>query len=192
MTAGPLPSSGLPAPRPPRDAALTWPLSGARPQGLELGEPSQATEEQGFWGLWRIVRGRKWTIALVFTATMLATGIWAFTTRPVYTATVTLRIEKEEPRVVKFESVVTSADAFPDFYQTQQRLLQSRSLANRVIQLLALQRHPDFQDTDAESPTVARVRAWARERLAHWLRRSAAPSPDTLGDLTMESPFTRV
>src|SRR5262249_13667623 len=102
------------------------------------------------------------------------------------------RIEKEEPHVVKFENVVNSADAFPDFYQTQQRLLQSRSLANRVIELLALDRHPDFQESDEESVGVARLRAWARERLAPWLPAPTVSSPESLGDLAMESPLTKV
>jgi capsular exopolysaccharide synthesis family protein len=135
---------------------------------------------------------------LVFAATMLATAVWAFTTQPVYTATVTLRIEKEEPRVLKFEDVVKSADAFPDFYMTQQRLLQSRSLANRVIDVLALDQHPDFQEPDEEASLGARVRAWSRERLASvpflapWLPPIAPPSAEAVGDLAIESPLTKV
>jgi capsular exopolysaccharide synthesis family protein len=142
-----------------------------------------------------VVRGRKGTIVLVFAVTMLATSIWAFTIRPVYTATATLRIEKEEPQphvVVKFDDVVKSADAFPDLYQTQQRLLQSRSLANRVIELLALDKHPDFQEPDGNASVVGRVRAWGRERLAPWLPPVVRTSPEALGDLIMESPTTKV
>ena len=192
MTAGPLPSAGLPAPRHPRETALAWPPSGARGGGLDVWEPAPAPEDHAFRGLWRVVRGRKGTIVLVFAATMLVTGIWAFTTRPVYTATVTLRIEKEEPHVVNFEDVVKSADAFPDFYQTQQRLLQSRSLANRVIELLSLEKHPDFRESEADVSVLARLRAWARERLAPWLPPPTIASPESLGDLAMESPLTRV
>src|SRR5205809_2369471 len=37
------------------------------------------------------------------------------------------------PHVVKFDEVVKDADSQQDYYQTQYKLLQSRTLANRVI-----------------------------------------------------------
>ena len=95
-------------------------------------------KETHFWDYWQVVSRRRWTILCVFLGTLLAATIYTFTVRPVYTGTVSMRIEKEPPRVVKFEEVVKEADSQQDYYQTQYKILQSRSLANRVIGLLQL------------------------------------------------------
>jgi len=129
---------------------------------------------------------------MMFAATVLAAGIWTATTRPVYTATATLRIEKEEPRVLSFDEVVKATDPLPDSLQTQQKLLQSRTLANRVIRLLSLGTHPEFQDQPDSERWIDQARAWARERLAAWLPQPPAPNPGSTGDLKVESPLTRV
>jgi succinoglycan biosynthesis transport protein ExoP len=110
----------------------------------------------------------------------------------VYVATATLRIDKDEPRVLTFDEVVKQTDPLPDSLQTHQRLLQGRTLANRVIQLLSLGTHPDFQD-EVEAPSwIDRARAWARKRLALWLPHSPVSDPALTRDLTFESPLTRV
>jgi uncharacterized protein involved in exopolysaccharide biosynthesis len=88
---------------------------------------------------------------------VIVTTIWTYTTRPVFTATATLRIEKDEPRVLKFEEVV-KADAQQDYYQTQFKILQSRTLANRVIGLLALDQHAEFQRPEQDDGWVATLR----------------------------------
>src|SRR5207245_11462674 len=131
-------------------------------------------EEEGthFWDYWYVLSRRRWTVISFFIVTVIAVTIWTFTTRPVYTGTATLRIEKEEPHVVKFDEVVKDADSQQDYYQTQYKLLQSRTLANRVIGLLQLDRHPDFQQPE-------RGRGWltqAETRFRQWLVRSP-PGP---------------
>lgn len=189
MSAGPQ-SSSLPAPRPRDKGGLAWPAAGGASSGLEAWEPAAGVHEPSGRTFARIVRGRKGTIAVVFLATVVAVGYWVLTSRPLYTANVTLRIEKEEPRVLKFEDVVKSADPMPDYYQTQQRLLQSRTLVNRVIELLALDRHPDFQEPSGWA-SIDQVRAWARERLAPWVAVPPPSTPEAAGDLALESPLTR-
>src|SRR5262245_61962598 len=65
--------------------------------------PSDAAH---FWDYWRSLRRRRWTVMTVFLATVMVATVWTFTTRPTYVATVTLKIDREEPRVLKFEEVV--------------------------------------------------------------------------------------
>jgi len=68
-------------------------------------------------------------------------------TRPVFSATALLRVDREEPRVLKFDQVVREDGELPQTQlQTFQRLLQSRTLAKRVIDLLRLEDHPEFHD----------------------------------------------
>jgi capsular exopolysaccharide synthesis family protein len=104
-------------------------------------------------------------------------------------ATATLRIDKEEPRVLTFDEVVKQTDPLPDSLQTHQKLLQGRTLANRVITLLSLSTHPDFQE-EAQS-WISWLRAWVREGLAALRPSPLAHSPDVPGDLATESPLTR-
>ena len=95
----------------------------------------ETEEEAHFWDYWGVLVRHRWTVITFLLVSVIVTTIWTFTTRPVFTAAATLRIEKDEPRVLKFEEVV-KADAQQDYYQTQFKVLQSRTLANRVIGLL--------------------------------------------------------
>ena len=101
------------------------------------------------WAYWRVLMRHRWTVLTVLLGAVLAPLIWSFITRPVFTATALLRVEREEPRVVKFEQVVRDdlqGESPLTQLHTFQRLLQSRTLANRVIGLLGLERHPEFQE----------------------------------------------
>jgi len=137
-----------------------------------------------------LVRHR-WTVLTFLVVTVIVTTIWSFTTRPLFTATATLRIEKEEPRVLKFEEVV-KADPQQDYYQTQFKILQSRTLASRVIGVLGLDQHSEFQRPDQEDGWVTTAQAWARERLVQWVPVPPPSEPQGGGeDLVLESPLTR-
>src|SRR5262249_5804227 len=118
--------------------------------------------------------------------------VWTFTTRPMFLATATLRIEKEEPRVLKFEQVIREDNPQQDYYQTQFKVLQSRTLASRVIGVLGLDQHPAFVDADGEGDWLATIKAWVRERLVQWIPVPPPPAPQAAEDLTLESPLTRV
>lgn len=187
---GERPGPSVPARRYPRvgDRHARVPLA-AMPWVTGPGEQAAEGMDSGSGDLWKVLRRRPGTIALVFAATVLAAGVWVVTTRPVYMATATLRIDKEEPRVLTFDEVVKQTDPLPDSLQTHQKLLQGRTLANRVIKLLVLSTHPDFQEE--AQPWVSQLRAWVRERLAALTPPPLASSPGVTGDPTVESPLTR-
>src|SRR5687768_14796844 len=63
-------------------------------------------EAPHFWDYWGVLVRHRWTVIAVFLVVVMAAMVHTFTTRPIYTAKTTLRLEKEEPRVVKFEEVV--------------------------------------------------------------------------------------
>lgn len=157
--------------------------------GVLYAEPV-AAEEVHFWDYWRVLVRHRWTVISCFLVTVLGATVWTFTTRPVFTATATLRIEREQPRVLKFEEVV-KGDPQQDYYQTQYKVLQSRSLANRVIGLLALDQHPEFQEAERDGAWLASAQAWAREQLVRWIPVPPPPAPQGAEDLALESPLTR-
>ena len=102
--------------------------------------------EAHFWDYWRVLVRHRRTVALVFAGAVLTAFVWSVTARPVFTGTAMLRIDKEEPRVLKFDQ--TGRDDGGESAQTQlqtyHRLLQSRGLANRVVGLLDLAHNPEF------------------------------------------------
>ena len=59
-------------------------------------------------------------------------------TRPVYEGTAQLLIERSDPTVLNFKEVQQVDAGRDDYYQTQYKLLQSRSLARNVIEQLNL------------------------------------------------------
>ena len=147
-------------------------------------------EATHFWDYWRVVRRRRWTIISCFLVTAIAGTLWTFTQRPLYTASATVRIDKEEPRVIKFDKVVDESETAQDYYQTQYRLLQSRTLANRVIGLLQLDQHPEFQAPEREQGWRERARAWARESFVRWIPMPPPPAPEATEEVLLTSPLT--
>ncbi len=71
-------------------------------------------------------------------------AIASFVMTPVYRATVKILIEREAPKVLTVQELLPADPMSTDFYQTQYRLLQSRSLALRVIQALNLSENSVF------------------------------------------------
>jgi polysaccharide biosynthesis transport protein len=96
---------------------------------------------------WRAIVRHRWAVLTVFLLSVLAGLVWGVLSRPVFSATALLRVDREEPRVLKFEQVVREDGELPQAQlQTFQRLLQSRTLANRVIDLMGLEHHPEFHE----------------------------------------------
>ena len=93
---------------------------------------------------WRVVRKRKGTILTFFLVVVIVTAISTFKTVPVYRATTEILIEKESPNVVAFQEVMAVNNQAEDYYQTQYKILHSRSLARKVIDALSLRTHPEF------------------------------------------------
>ena len=88
----------------------------------------------------RILREHWRVITSVFVTALVIGLIITLLTRPIYSATTTLQIDREAARIVNVESVepkdaLTAGD---EFYLTQYGLLKSVSLATRVVDKLGL------------------------------------------------------
>jgi polysaccharide biosynthesis transport protein len=106
-----------------------------------------AADETHLRDYWRVAVKHRWVIALFSLVVVTTTAFITFTTERTYTAETTLQIEKQAPRVVKIEEVM-QPDVFGpekyDYYQTQFRILESRTLAANVIRDLGLESDPRF------------------------------------------------
>src|SRR4030042_3960321 len=63
---------------------------------------------------------------------------------PVYRATGQLLIEKETPKIVEFPEVMSVNAKDTDYYQTQYKILRSRTLAKSAVLDLKIKQNPEF------------------------------------------------
>jgi succinoglycan biosynthesis transport protein ExoP len=105
-----------------------------------------------FRDLWRVVVKRKWVVISVFVIVLVTALVATMMAVPIYRAQITLKIEREAPKVIEFKgSLVTpeeSGDA--DFYRTQYELLKSRTLAERVVEQLNLRQQAGPKKDDSK------------------------------------------
>jgi polysaccharide biosynthesis transport protein len=97
--------------------------------GAEARDPS----ERWILNYLRIVNRRKWLILAVMAASIAAGLIITLLATPLYTATSTLEIQREDYNIVQVDGVEPEGSSVDlEFYQTQYGLLQAESLALRV------------------------------------------------------------
>jgi exopolysaccharide transport family protein len=111
----------------------------------------QEEKEVNLRDYWKVIQKRRWTIIAFFLIVLIATAVGTLTMRPIYRGTTTVMINKENPQIVDFKEIFAVNTMDMDYYQTQYKILESRSLARRVIQSLKLSEQPEFQ-TKPETP----------------------------------------
>ncbi|NWF93115.1 MAG: GumC family protein, partial [Syntrophaceae bacterium] len=112
-------------------------------QGYSYLSPHE-DKEANLRDYWKVIRKRQWTIIAFFLIVIITTAIGTFTMKPIYRSTTTIQINKENPQIVDFKEIFTVNTMDMDYYQTQYKILESRSLAKRVVDSLKLSQHPEF------------------------------------------------
>ena len=103
--------------------------------------------ELDFWEYWRIIVKRKWVIITFASALIFFTGLFSFLATPKYEATTTLLIDEETSKILSIEETFGyQPQIFRDlrFFNTQLRLLKSKSLAERVARRMNLLSQKEF------------------------------------------------
>lgn len=154
-----------------RETALAQPLPWQR-------APEHDEDDIDLRHYWQIIMRRKWTVLTFLFIVLVSVMTATYLMTPQYKASLTLQIDRQEAKVVDFQGVTPnemSGDS-RDFYQTQYELLQSRSLAQRVIEQMNLSEHPVF--APAEPSMIGSLIGWARSLL---------PSDDAAAAQQLES-----
>ena len=88
----------------------------------------------------RVVYKRRWVAIPVFFAVLALGAINSYRTTPLYRASTQILIEKDSPKVGDLSTIFQQNDGWynDDFYQTQYRILQSRSLARKTAEAMRL------------------------------------------------------
>ncbi len=108
-----------------------------------MAAPPDETLEFNFALVLGVLVRRRWVILGSMALSIAAAAIHVTTSRPVYSATALLLIEKEEKGRAQSETTVSETKA-DDYYQTQYRLLKTRTLLQRVYDALNLKGVEEF------------------------------------------------
>ncbi len=107
--------------------------------------PPREEKEVHLRDYWKIIWKRRWTVLALFLIVLITTAVATFTMKPIYRGTASIQINKENPQVMDFKEIFSVNMWDLDYYQTQYKVLESRTLARRVIQTLKLSEHSEFQ-----------------------------------------------
>jgi len=110
----------------------------------------------------RILAKRKWLVITAFVLIVASTALFTFTMDPVYEATAKIVIEKENPNVVSIEEVFALDASDSDYSQTQFEILQSRTVARKVIERLDLGNSEEFNPSPKDD-AISTVKQTLRE-----------------------------
>ncbi len=115
----------------------------------------------------RVLQKRRWTIAGFFLVVVLSVAVYVFTATPIYQASSRIIIEKENPNIVSIQEVMAVDATGMEYYQTQYKIIESRSVAREVIRRLKLADHPEFKPQPEEG-MLAGLKTWYRDTKAFW------------------------
>lgn len=101
---------------------------------------------------WRILRKRLWTVAGVLSLVLLTVAVGTFRQTPVYRAKAVLQIDREPMNILSFKEVMEIDPNDYDYMETAYRILQSRTLARRVIDAMKLEHVPEFNAKSSWKP----------------------------------------
>lgn len=113
---------------------------------------------------------RRWTIISVTLIAVVLTLVVSLTMRPFYTARGMVMIEKE-PNILSFEDIFQIETFRDDYFQTQYKLLQSRSLAERTIEKLKLWEKEEFAGKRQVKPEDLKDPVFRRKMVERFLDR---------------------
>jgi polysaccharide biosynthesis transport protein len=109
-----------------------------------------ADEAIHFLDLWHIIVKRKWAVIAFFLFAVVTTLVATSLMTPIFRAAISIKIERDAPKVVKYEEVTPTEQTYDtDFYKTQYELLKSRTLAERVVEQLNLKQNLKPQAPEA-------------------------------------------
>jgi succinoglycan biosynthesis transport protein ExoP len=108
-----------------------------------------------------VVLRRKWIVISCLAITVVTVAIASLLMSRIYKAEATIEIAPDNPKITTFQDVVeldTQHQQTDSFYETQYKLIESRSLAQEVISALKLDLHPEFASEEKNSGFISFVK----------------------------------
>lgn len=101
--------------------------------------------------VWRMVLNRRGTILAVLAVVFVGVLVGTLMQTPIYRASGMLEFEKENPATPTLQEVFEIENISTTFLETQYKVLQSESLAQRVIDELHLEQRKEFNEASESS-----------------------------------------
>ncbi len=137
--------------------------------------PNGARNEPEFKHYLGILRRRVWVLVTCFVVIVTLGVVRAFKTTPVYRGMARMLIEKQSPRLMKFEDVMQLAAADQGYYSTQRELVKSRAVIEKALD------QPNIRELfEVKDEGVGRPSLWeeAKRTFSALLGVPPAPMPE--------------
>ena len=124
----------------------------------------------------------KWVILAVFVIVVTLVTIWNFKATPIYRASVQILIEHANPKVVSFEEVFGRNLQEAEYYRTQHKLLESRTLVERIVDAMNLSVAKGFgvpRDEEEKEEVVSKLMEGAIQSLRRLVVKDSGPRGET-------------
>jgi succinoglycan biosynthesis transport protein ExoP len=141
---------------------------------------------------YKVILKRRYTVATVFAVVFLVSLIVTFSTTPVYMATTKILIEKSEPNnLATMNFYYVPYD--PDFYETQYQLIKSTPVAEKVVEMLSLDKNyrSYFDRQQGSFNPLASLIDWVREASSTIFGGRAGDKTPSAADNGSEGHMTR-
>jgi capsular exopolysaccharide synthesis family protein len=152
-------------------------LERLRPELLEPYQIEEAVEGPDLRAYWRTIQKRRWTILSILLVAFTIALIVTWKEKAVYRADALLEIQKENANIPTVQELFQLENVSDNYLETQYKVLQSETLARRVIDQLHLERDSEFNPPK---------NGWFQAK-AH----AAAPTSESLVDPDVEQTVMR-
>src|SRR3989449_5559024 len=115
-----------------------------RPAAAVRAEPAEMKESADLLAYWRVLRKRRWTILTVFFVLFTVVLLGTLKQKPIYRAKPMLEVTKENPNILTVQELFALDTVSDTYLETQFKILQSDTLARRVIEGLRLDKLEEF------------------------------------------------
>ena len=134
----------------------------------------------------RTLNRYKWGILMVVIAVGMLAAMYAYSLRPIYRSAATVMVEMGKPKVVSNQEMFEAFNGTTrDYFLTQFEIIKSRELAERLVRVMQLTRHPEYDPRQQAKPWYA---AWMPARFVPASAPGQTPSDEEL----VESVTSRV
>ena len=125
-------------------------LERVRPELLEPYQIEEAAEGPDLRAHWRTIQKRRWTVFSIVLVTFTITLLVTLKEKSVYRADALLEIQKENANIPTVQELFQLENVSDNYLETQYKVLQSETLARRVIDQLHLEREREFNKPKGE------------------------------------------
>src|SRR5690242_18231506 len=121
---------------------------------------------------WGILKRSKWTILTLAVFGAAAGYLVTLPQTPIYQARTSIEIQSLNENFLNMKEVDPTASSASDsmdaYIRTQMKILQSRSLMERVIDKLDLEKRPDFVQPSGQISARSEERRVGKECISRW------------------------